>query len=1368
MMTWSRRRLYGLLVALVLLLGMVSQASAHESPAPAVADSSTPGPTAGADVGEVYPNWWRGDDVLITGRGQSDGYTVFIALEREKYVLRPLATIKPAGYGADDWLGYTCLTGDRRYAVATVLPRWAVNRPALRDRGALAYVVSTATGAVSPLANEVAFKYHATNCGAGSKVALLRHLGTDQESTEILVADAATRRVTSMGIVRGQLTSPVPDGDGALALGRGGILSVRPGAVVERRAAAPPGIAYRLVARGSAQALAVLNDDTVTAYAVTGAKVNPVASGSKATSFLYASASETPLVVGMDPLAGQFAKTKGLAAPRLYASDGQGLTDRTLTPEAVSAEGKVELATTTTERAGSAPVNAAGETGQTAAIAPAQDKRLFTTTTGRLLYGVLPDDPAASTTTAVPRTTTAMKTAGNFTTPKCSVPRNDPTRTAYGAVPGQVTWAVEQASRNSLPGRPADYLKSGLPAYNPSSDFTVPVIKPSGGNVPPALFNGVLAQESAYRQASRRTLPGSGGNSVISDYYGAGGTIDVIDYTQADCGYGISQVTSGMAAADTSITANGKAKIAIDYAENITAGMNILVKKWNQLQDAGIKLNNSDPSKIENWYLALWAYNTGVQPDARYGNTTGCMPSPTCTDQYGNWGLGWTNNPRNTDYPPTRNVFLRSTYADAEHPADWPYQERVIGWSQVPIKNTKGENAYPPAVRGTLYPYPGINTFCTASSSCNPTTTEGCTRADWRCWWHEPVTFRTCVAASDCTTSGFTTSAGAAEPPAVNPWTPACSSDLGSGAVIVDELPDPSKNIFCPGRNWTTKGTFSYTLGTTAEGAPVSVIDFHQLSTGFGAHAFFAGNRLTADTSHRITGRWKPTNLPPGPYVVKAHIPRAGASAGSAVYRVKAADGAFHDKVINQHEHFNHWKTLGAFQLNAGAEVQLSNVTRDDGSSNAGTVAWDAVAFVPAPGTVVEETIGAYGYFDPNQNLETDWPTTWVAGPFTGAQAFYEWASQHGSELSVNGGTQTRAVGTKLLSDAVAVHNSPSADDDGISQATVLGLSNQLNLRPTGITKPSWFDTEADAYKIRTVATISYVRDPQGQIVEGSADVDYSHRSGNTYLPKFMPDFFAAVQADYGVVKPDLTYSTTNLNHFDHQVKLVPGNSGYLPARSYKDAGRAPALTDENGSPGGRSCVSGLYVSGAVDGFRPMLGVDYVSSRVEAWRDQIRSRSDIPESVKSMAGAIYDVFFDRGNLTDTAPVGSIFNDAPPIWEELNFSVCGNGKIVIGVDPVLRASWMTGHYLYRNGQAINVDATPRYSSSPPLVGDFLRFSRVPNGGTGWWDTPFGGCDWNTGRSGNPWDLTTSYAVGINPDVAHFCANRSLGVDPDAGG
>lgn len=1367
------------LLTLFATLGLASSprtASASPTGEPVPQPPPKVGVAVGAAVESVSEKWWSGDDVLISGRSVAGGYTVYIGLEREKYALRPLATIQPTGYDADDWLGYTCLTGDRRFVVATIMPRWAVNRPTLRDRGGLAYVIATGNGKVWPLANEVAFKHHAMNCGTGSSVALMRNLGNDQEKSEVLVADAATRGVESLGIVKGQLTSPVPTRRGAAALGQGGILEVRPGGRVSVQARIPAGgRPYRLVPRGSGQTVAVLTGKTVSAYAVDGARLSLAGSGVADDAEILPSSTSTPRLVGMQSPVSRKVTPSWTAIPRLSAEDGPGVVARRLVPDAVSAEGKVVVATTTVGLTDQLTVHSpTAEQETTRAVPSAEEKRLFSGLTGKVLSGRFPEERAASVTQALPGTTTKATSrglAGNHTTPKCGVPRNDPTRTAYGANDKQATWAVEQASRNALPARPADYLKSGLPAYRPSSDFALAALKPNGGNVPPAVFSGVLAQESAYRQASRRTLPGSGGNSVIGNYYGAGGTIDVIDYTQADCGYGISQVTSGMAAAETSITPNGKSKIAIDYAENIQAGMNILVKKWNQLQDAGIKINDSNPAKVENWYGALWAYNSGIQPDARFGNTTGCVPSPTCTDAEGNWGLGWSNNPRNPDYPPNRGVFLRATYADAEHPGDWPYQERVIGWAETPIKNYKGDNAYQPALRGTASPYPAIATFCTSANLCDPATVDGCTHPGYRCWWHQPVTFKHCdPPAGACTTSAFTTAPGAPEPTAPNPWEPACDSDLGSKAIIIDNLVDPSKNIFCPSRNWTNRGTFAYTVGQNDAGAPLGVIDFHQVSTGFGAHTYFAGTRTAADSAHRVTGRWTPTDLTPGAYLIKAHIPRAGASAGSAVYRVLAADGEWHEKVLNQHEHYNHWKSIGLFQLDANAAVQLTNNMRDNTTGS--TVAWDAIAFIPANGTYKERTVSAVSYFDGDQDITVGSDLgKELAGPMGSPEAAYEWGSPLSQELSSVGGPATRAAGARWRQEVEAAKTSPDVDDDGISVASWLGLSDPHTQRPTSTTKPAWFEFDDRSFKMRSSARISYVVGSDGKIIEGSAGAEYDDRTGTTYLPRFIRDFFPAIQQDYGVPAPDLSYEAANLNQYDHQSRRADATlTGAMPGRAHKPAGAQAVVIGADGRPqADGSCVTALYASGGTIGYRPMLGTEYITSRVLAWALTLKDMANVPQAVKDYALAVEHYWFHSLPPYGGGPLGSPYTQAPPIWQELQFQSCLDGSIrpvAGGNTGIVRTSWMPDTYLWVDGKAVNQDGTPRTSAAPVLVGDFKNFSHLPGPIPG--ETPYRGCKSDSGRNGNPWNIEVPSDVAVDPDSVHFCVDENRGPDPEAGG
>src|SRR5690606_828504 len=136
------------------------------------------------------------------------------------------------------------------------------------------------------------------------------------------------------------------------------------------------------------------------------------------------------------------------------------------------------------------------------------------------------------------------------------------------------------------------------------------------------------------------------------------------DFPKADCGYGVGQITDGMTVGSPMMTSEQKTIIALDYAANIAKAVQMLTAKWNELDAAGMHVNNGDPKKIENWFFAVWTYNTGFY-------SQGATGAP--------WGVGWYNNPINPIYPP-RSMFM-SDQTDAAHPQDWPYPEKVIGWA---------------------------------------------------------------------------------------------------------------------------------------------------------------------------------------------------------------------------------------------------------------------------------------------------------------------------------------------------------------------------------------------------------------------------------------------------------------------------------------------------------------------------------------------------------------------------------------------------------------------------------------------------------------------------------------------------------------
>lgn len=476
---------------------------------------------------------------------------------------------------------------------------------------------------------------------------------------------------------------------------------------------------------------------------------------------------------------------------------------------------------------------------------------------------------------------------------------------------------------------------------------------------------------------------------MIASYYGAGGDIVSINYAASDCGYGISQVTDGMHIGDHSLSEHGQWKVAVDYQENIAAGLQILETTWNQLYSAGITANNADPRYLENWYFAAWAYNSGIQPNAANGNTTGCTPGPSCTGPHGTWGLGWTNNPANLDYPPNRDPYLQDTYADAAHPASWPYQERVLGWTASPLIRY-GSAAYAkPTYNGGqrwVQPAPFTAMCSLAANQCDPNATNTsnpgashCMLDDFQCWWHNPVTWIPSCATT-CATSPYAVSGGS-EPanPSQNP--PTCSQDTSkvpSGSIIVDDEPSRLNLQGCGGANWSDNGTFAYTYGTSSAGDPIGAIDTHQLGTGLGGRVLFTHTEDGSNPALINTGVWTP-NLPSLQYYkVKLHLPGLGAQATNVVYNVNPGGGVAPWKIrVNQAWNSEQWVTIGTFAMQNGGNVTLTNngSSQDQGGFGFSDfdVAFDAVAFVPQGGTPGQPIGGPPGIQDAPKGSNPAW-----------------------------------------------------------------------------------------------------------------------------------------------------------------------------------------------------------------------------------------------------------------------------------------------------------------------------------------------------------------------------------------------------------
>ncbi|WP_244293765.1 RHS repeat-associated core domain-containing protein [Streptomyces sp. MJM8645] len=969
---------------------------------PARAAAPPEQPSATAPEGALGP----AEDVLVNGWGDGSGYHLDIATGAGGYRWRETALLRPAGIDDASWTGYQCVSGDGRFAAVTVLPAGAVNRAEARDHGAVAYSVDLSSGAVKPVAAGVALKYHSPGCGTGQTAMFTVNPGSDQRLTQILTVDLPTGEIKASTTVAGQVTSVVPTPDGPVGAQGASLVRV-PASSAETpaepvRIAQVDGLAYDLRPTAGGVDFVVQKDGGPTSFLMRerDGRLSPLGEGPREALRLMQGRGGESVALGATKLA-EKSGIRNVSTGKLPSGavgvslDGAALLG--LGPDtAVSAPLVVTTAGDTLLKRDAAP----GTVSVSTAVPP-----LAPVPAGA--GGIVSEQGAAAAPAPAPGETDARSTDDSPATaaaaaPKCAVDRLAENRQVMQPGTAQVSWAIEMAEQGLLTGspytRPAGFANLGLAAFAPNGDFPrLPLKHPAGDtfdSVPRSVYQAIVAQESNYSQASWHALPGIAGGALVGDYYGAGGSISKMDYTKADCGYGLGQITNGMSKGDTVYSVNGQTKIAVDYQENVSAGLQILERTWNQLYDAGITVNGGNPRYLENWYLAAWAYNSGIQPTAKFGNTTGCVPSPTCTSAEGNWGLGWANNPRNPDYPPTRAPYLKNSYGDAAHPGSWPYQERITGWMGQPILRFNQPAYTKPDYHGgkTWLQIPPVTAFCTADNKCDPTgaaNAKYCTLASFQCWWHQAVTFVPDCSAT-CATSAYTAAAGSTEPAVVkpHPHPPTCALDsakvgnAGYGApIVVDESqPQPPLNLVGCGTpaNWSQGGTFTYAYGTNAAGDKIGAIDTHQLGVGFGGRVLFTHTEDGANPDLINTGTWTP-NLPKLQYYkIKIHLPSTAATASNVVYTINPGGGVAPWKIrVNQNWGTEEWVTIGTFAMRNGGNLQLTNKSEITGAGNINfadyDVAYDAVAFIPMGGTPGQPIGGPPGIQDAPKGSNPSW-----------------------------------------------------------------------------------------------------------------------------------------------------------------------------------------------------------------------------------------------------------------------------------------------------------------------------------------------------------------------------------------------------------
>jgi lysophospholipase L1-like esterase len=968
-----------------------------------------PGPRFGA-VG-VVP---RGDEI-ITASADTGGYHLFAASAGGSWRWQPLATLQPAGYHGERWIGEQCLTGDGRYVVAVVAPWSAQNSAAGMAAGGTAYVIDAHTGRVRPLAGGVAVTYFDPGCGVAASAALTRFTA-DESRTQVLLANLDTGAVSSLPVITGELTSAVPAGREVLAARGSQLMAVSQtgaqpvatlhGQVFSLRPDSTGGADF--IAEGGGRG----SDPAVGAFSWSPSRplaqrLRPLGQGGVHQLRLYAGAAGHNLLLGAS---GQPAAAIGAMVTRVPVSGaGSG---------SMSLDGQVMLrgAASLAHQVGAA-VAGASQSLPAAARPVTQLPAAAAAGAVQRRTPMQSSHPAAAISAHLTSAVSAARRGAPADPPPptatCAVPRLSDGYQVPQPSSAQIEWAAGLAGSGrlySMPGnlRPAGFDNLPGNGWDPSGDFGLPLsFGPTGKFVPKEILDGIMAQESNWNQASPHAPQGLPGAPYIADYYGYNHS-GTIDYPHADCGYGLGQITDGMSLATGQSTPTSlQQRVAVDYAENVAAAAQTLATKWIHLQADGITVDTADPAVIEDWYFAVWAYNSGINPQASTGNTTGCPPGPGCTDSAGNWGLGWTNNPANPVYNPGRDPFLHlclpganpgtqtcgEQFQDAASPQGWPYQEKVFGWIETPLTEPDGFTPRYPgtfdysAQTGFFLAQPAHNQMCDSSDQCNYSQAQPCAHSSaadplqWHCWWHKPITGVCTANPLQPCNPGHTAAAPSAEPTVADPFPATCTNSLPVGTVLIDdgsvEDVSPGLNLAgCPQASQSNGGTFSWLPNFDTNLQPIGLVDLHQLGTGYGGHMLFTHLEDPAYKQWGGTAEWDLT-ASYDVYDVSVFVPGLGA-AGTLAYTIYDGRGNQVGQPISvdQNNYTNQWVNLGRFYLGPGAKVTTTNIV--PGGNGSTDVAFDAVAFTPvasyaALGDSYSSGVGVgAANYDPGTNTSTD------------------------------------------------------------------------------------------------------------------------------------------------------------------------------------------------------------------------------------------------------------------------------------------------------------------------------------------------------------------------------------------------------------
>ncbi|MEV6024145.1 hypothetical protein [Streptomyces sp. NPDC052036] len=1408
-------------------------------PAPGHSGKTEAGGVPNPDL-RLGKDWKSSKDRAVTSAADTDGLKILVADSAQAYTWKVAAVLSEPGLPADSWIGNECAI-DHDHAAAVYAPRSFTNKPDLMQGGAFAAIVDLTTGKVTKLPFTASLAYFDPSCNPDTHTAAFtafRDMNDPAKTRTRVVTVDASGKIAGKTATRGEATSAVPVKDGAIAaMGRHLVHLDRSGKTKDLLTAGGVPFDIHPVNGGHVAFVERNGSRKARARVWTGSgKATTVATGELGDLGLARGGSAKVFLTGHP--AGT-PRTQGTGITRVktgvdttVSSQGRLAVDPVLTPDMRAGVDHVKNAGkgfTTTE-----PSPQSGRTQAPGAVDTASLTVTSTATgTGKKISQTI-TGTSTSPSTGTDRLTPALATSakarsaagsGQHAQPTrsaavtsivshdptdpdrwCSVSRNDVGAQALQPTPNQVEWAVDMAVRGDLR---SSYLtqggyrnQTGLGTIDPQGLFPPPTLT-GGGRIPANVMLGIMAQESNMWQAESGSIPGQMGSplAAVDGYYGH--QIDPgdpdsywnINWNKSDCGYGVGQVTDGMRLpghekpGETSLSPALQKAVATDYATNVAASMKILADKWNEVHTDGQKVtvNNDDPSRVENWFTAVWNYNLGFNP-------------PSAASQHGgHWGLGWYNNPANPLYAkswghPFMDTDVDGTAAnhDAAHPQDWPYEEKVMGWAAWSIDTgysyaTSGRQDWPGESGFSSAGFrpawwtstgqrsqvsPPLSAFCNSDNNCDPASPPDCGTEECyaQFWWNKPnATWKT-NCDNDCGHELIKYQTLIPEPGRgyrLKNGTPVCSG-APAGSHVVASVPNGTETWSDCGQI-ASSGNFQFAFYADTLGTHYwAKADLHQIGGGYGGHFWYTHTR---DEDHLggegglmdIDGTWtlgESMDLAQ----VWVHIPDTGAQTKRAHYVVNGASGGPYDRYVDQNGSSGNWVSLGAYKFTGTPSVTLTNYT-PDGSADQ-DIAFGAVAFQPVSGTFVRRTLTAAAVFDPNQELNSNWPvSTEFDTPVRSMKSLYEWGLGLADEghlwdnddpsVRTQGltywpqctdrvdenctGRQTWASAKQWGDDIKAGGYTPNADGSAPSMSIPvwMGMSNQ---RPDASLPASQAYKTDDSYKIKSDVVVTFVTDGSGKIIPGSEGANYKVRVGNAHLPYFVTNIMKGIEADYGIPKPDIDYTTQDALEYGNVIVSHPYEDGDTPGQAYFPNFRGARLNADH------TCVDFRAVGGGVHGYRAMIGHQNINDNVKAWVDKINSSPDTNYAVRHFAGDIYSMFFKNSGDWNNNMWGSMIGNAPPIWQDIAAAFCADGTVkpthmqddrdATPSNGIVYQSYMPDLYLYIDDKM--TDNLGQSSSTKIRGGDWKDFSNTPIPGED--GNAYGSCSASgRGSGGNPWGV-----------------------------